>query len=189
MRLSSRRFLAVSPMFQPRYATATAKPARVPRAWPAEYCESVTEQPHADSVRLIKASTPDSSGYPGERLGLPKTGRGAVSGMARRIGAIFIDWLLCTFLVVVAIRPPHSQVEYWTLVIFATQDVIFTALTGLTVGKLLLRIRVARLDGRMVGAWALVRTLMLLTALPPLIVDRDLRGLHDRAANTVVVRL
>jgi len=108
--------------------------------------------------------------------------------MARRIGAIFIDWLLCTFLVVVAIRPPHSQVEYWTLVIFAAQDIIFTALTGLTVGKRLMRIRVARLDGRMVGAWSVVRTLLLLTVVPPLILDRDLRGLHDRAANTVVVR-
>jgi len=149
----------------------------------------VTEQHQADSVPVAKADPPGSSGYPGERLGLPETGGGAVSGMARKIGAIFIDWLLCTFLVVGAIRPPHSQVEYWTLVIFAAQDIILTALTGLTIGKRLMRIRVARLDGRMVGAWSVVRTLLLLTVLPPLIVDRDLRGLHDRAANTVVVRL
>jgi uncharacterized RDD family membrane protein YckC len=109
--------------------------------------------------------------------------------MARRIGAIFIDWLLCSLIVVAAIRPPHSQAEYWTLAIFAAQDCIFTALTGLTIGKQLLRIRVARLDGRMVGGWALVRTLLLLAVIPPLIVDRDLRGLHDRAANTVVIRI
>jgi len=25
--------------------------------------------------------------------------------------------------------------------------------------------------------------------IPPLITDRDLRGLHDRAANTIVIRL
>jgi uncharacterized RDD family membrane protein YckC len=147
----------------------------------------VTEQHQAGSTRAVTAD--DSSGYPGERLGLPEYGRGAVSGMARRIGAIFIDWLLCTFLVVVAIRPPHSQVEFWTLVVFAAQDALLTALTGLTIGKLVVRIRVARLDGRLIGGWAVVRTLLLLTVIPPLILDKDLRGLHDRAANTVVVRL
>ena len=109
--------------------------------------------------------------------------------MARRVGALFIDWLLSTCIVVVAIRPPHSQVEFWTLVVFAAQDAFLTALTGLTVGKLVLRIRAARLDGRLIGGWALVRTLLLLTVIPPLVLDKDLRGLHDRAANTVVVRI
>ena len=37
--------------------------------------------------------------------------------------------------------------------------------------------------------WALVRTAILLTVVPPLLTDRDLRGLHDRAANTIVVRI
>lgn len=109
--------------------------------------------------------------------------------MGRRIGAIMIDWLLCTFIVVALIRPPRVQVEYWTLLVFAAQDLLLTGLTGLTIGKRLLRIRVIRLGGGMVGAWALARTLLLLAAVPPLILDRDLRGLHDRAANTAVVRL
>jgi len=147
----------------------------------------VTEQHQAGSTRAARADT--TAGYPGERLGLPEDGRGAVSGMARRVGALFIDWLLCTFLVVVAIRPPHSQVELWTLVVFAAQDALLTGLTGLTVGKLVLRIRVARLDGRLIGGWALLRTLLLLTVIPPLVLDKDLRGLHDRAADTVVVRI
>ena len=30
---------------------------------------------------------------------------------------------------------------------------------------------------------------ILLTVVPPLLTDRDLRGLHDRASNTVVVRI
>jgi hypothetical protein len=149
----------------------------------------VTEHHEAGSPSITKAGIPDRPGYPGERLGLPETGRGAVSGLTRRIGAIFIDWLVCTLLVVVAIRPPHSQAEYWTLAVFAVQDVILTALTGMTLGKLAVRIRVARLDGRLVGGWALVRTLLLLAVIPPLVFDADLRGLHDRAANTVVVEL
>ena len=47
----------------------------------------------------------------------------------------------------------------------------------------------ARLDGKPVGfVWSLVRTLLLLTVIPPLVTDRDLRGLHDKAANTIVIR-
>ena len=121
---------------------------------------------------------------------MPEAGPGAVAGMARRVGALFIDWLLCMLIVSVAIRPPSADVGLWTLLFFAAQDYVFTALTGLTIGKLVLRIRVARLDGRMVGfGWGLVRTLLLLTVVPPLMVDKNLRGLHDRAANTAVVRL
>jgi len=113
-----------------------------------------------------------------------------VSSLSRRIGAIFIDWLLCTVIVVALIRPARADVEYWTLLVFAAQDFLLTALTGVTVGKRLMGIRVVRLDGKMVGPlWGLLRTVLLLTVLPPLLLDRDSRGLHDRASNTVVVRL
>lgn len=120
---------------------------------------------------------------------MPPSGPGSVASMSRRIGALFIDWLICTFIVVALIRPAHVDVEYWTLLIFAAQDLVLTALTGFTIGKRLLGIKVARLDGRMVGPlWGLLRTVLLLTVVPPLLLNRDLRGLHDRASNTVVVR-
>jgi len=109
--------------------------------------------------------------------------------MSRRVGALFVDWLICWVIVVVAIRPYQADVAYWTLALFAAQDYVFTSLTGFTVGKQLFRIGVIRLDGSRIGPiWGLVRTLLLLTVIPPLLSDRDLRGLHDRAANTVVVR-
>ena len=57
-------------------------------------------------------------------------------------------------------------------------------------GKRLVGIRVVRPGGGMVGfRWALVRTAILLTVIPPLLTDRDLRGLHDRASDTIVIRL
>ena len=57
-------------------------------------------------------------------------------------------------------------------------------------GKRLAGIRTVRLGGGPVGfGWALVRTAILLTVVPPLLTDRDLRGMHDRAANTIVVRI
>ncbi len=135
------------------------------------------------------ARTP-SDYYPGEGLGLPETGAGSIASMGRRLGAIFIDWLLCTFIVVAIIRPARPDVEYWTLLLFGAQDYLLTALTGFTIGKRLLRIRVARLDGRMIGLiWGLVRTVLLLTVIPTLLMNRDLRGLHDRASNTAVLRI
>lgn len=105
--------------------------------------------------------------------------------MGRRVAALFVDWLVCMVIALAAFRS-----QAWTLAIFAGETYLFTALTGLTLGKRLLSIRVARLDGRPVGfLWALVRTLLLLVVIPPLITDQDLRGLHDRAANTVVIRM
>jgi len=127
----------------------------------------------------------DRPAYPGEKFGLPEKGPGSVAGMGRRLGALLIDWVICTLIALAAF---HDQ--YWTLAVFAAQDYVLTALTGLTLGKRLTGIRVARLDGKPVGfLWALVRTVLLLTVVPPLVADRDLRGLHDRAANTVVIRL
>jgi uncharacterized RDD family membrane protein YckC len=150
----------------------------------------VTEKGQAGSPSAASRRTADQPTYPGQGLGFPESGPGAITGLWRRVGALFIDWFLCTFIVAALIRPPYWQVQYWTLAVFAAQDIVLTGLTGITVGKRLLRMRVIRLDGRMVGlGWALVRTLLMLTIVPPLIQDRDLRGQHDRASNTAVVRI
>ncbi len=105
--------------------------------------------------------------------------------MGRRIGALIIDWLLCT---VIALGAFGSQ--YWTIVVFAAEVWLLTALTGFTLGKRLLGMRVIRLDGKPVGLiWSLVRTILLLAVIPAVVFDADLRGLHDKAANTVVIRI
>jgi uncharacterized RDD family membrane protein YckC len=125
-----------------------------------------------------------ASAYPGQRFGLPEKGPGSVASMGRRVLALLIDWLLS---MVIAYWITRSQ--FWTIAVFAVEVYVLTALTGTTVGKRLLGIRVIRTDGGLVGfRWALVRTALLLTVIPPLLSDRDLRGLHDRAADTIVVR-
>jgi hypothetical protein len=125
------------------------------------------------------------SAYPGEQLGLPATGPGSVAHLGRRLAALFIDWIVC---MVIALAIWHSQA--WILVIFAAETYVLVSLTGLTVGKRVMGIRVARLDGKPVGfLWGLVRTLLLLTVILPLITDQDQRGLHDRASNTVEIRI
>ena len=105
--------------------------------------------------------------------------------MPRRVVALFIDWLLS---MLIAYWLTKSQ--FWTIAVFAVEAYVLTALTGCTVGKRLLGIRVMRTAGGPVGfRWSLVRTAILLTAIPPLLTDRDLRGLHDRASDTVVIRI
>ncbi|MGH3123922.1 MAG: RDD family protein [Streptosporangiaceae bacterium] len=126
-----------------------------------------------------------TSAYPGKDLGLPESGPGSIASMGRRLLALVIDWLLC-----MAIAYWLTRSQFWTIAVFAVEDYVLTALTGCTVGKRLLGIRVVRTGGGLVGLrWALVRTAILLTVVPPLLTDRDLRGLHDRASDTMVVRL
>ncbi len=138
--------------------------------------------PAASEANPADVTTPT---YPGQRLGLPERGPGSAASMPRRVLALLIDWLLS---LVIAYWLTHS--EFWTIVVFAIEVYILTALMGTTVGKRLAGIRVVRLSGGPVGfGWALVRTAILLTVVPPLLTDRDLRGLHDRASDTVVVRI
>jgi uncharacterized RDD family membrane protein YckC len=131
------------------------------------------------------AVTDTAAAYPGQRFGLPERGPMSVASMPRRILALLIDWLLS---MLIAYWLTRSQ--FWTIAVFAVETYVMTALLGFTVGKRLLGIRVIRTSGGLVGFWwALVRTAILLTVVPPLLTDRDLRGLHDRAADTIVVRM
>ena len=58
------------------------------------------------------------------------------------------------------------------------------------IGKRLLGIRTIRTNGTLPGfKWAALRTLLLLSVVPACLTDRDQRGLHDRAADMIVVRL
>ncbi|TDD34848.1 RDD family protein [Actinomadura sp. KC06] len=132
-------------------------------------------------------------GKPGERIGFPESGSGAVASYPRRLVALFVDWglsMLVASLLARSLGWNPAERSMWTLVIFAIQAWLLTAFIGVTIGKRLCGIRVARLDGRPVGlVWALARTLLLVLIVPALIWDRDYRGLHDRASNTAVVNI
>jgi uncharacterized RDD family membrane protein YckC len=123
----------------------------------------------------------------------------SVAPMGRRLLALIVDWLLCALiassvtghaLFAGAADKHYFAAQYATLGLFALEVYLLTAISGLTVGKRLLRIRAISADGRPPGfRWAAVRTVLLLFAVPACITDRDMRGLHDRAANTIVVRM
>jgi uncharacterized RDD family membrane protein YckC len=118
--------------------------------------------------------------------------------MGRRLLALIIDWLLCEL--VVSAVTHHSltgvtdqayiTTQNWTLLVCFLEIYLLMAVSGLTIGKRLLRMRVIRTSGGYPGfGWAAVRTILLFLVIPPLLSDRDHRGLHDRAADTIVVRM
>jgi uncharacterized RDD family membrane protein YckC len=131
-------------------------------------------------------------GRPGERLGFPGEGPGSLASFGQRLVAIAIDWIACLLVVRFIARDveygsaPHGAL---TLAVFGLEVALLTWLGGASAGQRLRRLRVVRVDGSPPGLGrTLVRTALLCLAVPALIWDRDGRGLHDKAAGTVVVR-
>jgi uncharacterized RDD family membrane protein YckC len=131
-------------------------------------------------------------GQPGERLGLPGEGSGAVAGYGRRLLALVVDWLIAVNVSAVLTAVLHWSAQarsLVTLAVFGVMAWLAIGFAGTTPGKRLLGLRVIRLDGRAVGLlWSLVRAVLLLAVVPALLWDRDHRGFHDRAADAIVVR-
>ncbi len=122
--------------------------------------------------------------WAGQRLGLPKTGAGSLAKVGLRFAALMIDWVLA-MLVSQAFAKGDSTV---TLVVFAFVQWVLIATVGYSIGHRILGLQVRRLDGKFVGLWrSLVRIGLILLVIPATIWDADNRGLHDKAAGTVLV--
>jgi uncharacterized RDD family membrane protein YckC len=129
-------------------------------------------------------------GYPGQRLGLPEEGVNSVAGSGRRLAATFIDWIIGSLIVRLFVPHPNWVEKLWQApAAFAVINIALISTVGAGMGGMALRTRVARLDGANPPLVSVVlRTFLILLAVPALIWDRDGRGLHDRSAQTVVVR-
>ena len=154
-----------------------------------------TEGPAPAAGRTRPASPPsgpgdDADGYPGERFGLPETGPGSVATLLRRGGQFLLDSLLAGVVALIFTYPAPPQ--NWSLLTWAILMVVPVAVIGATPAMALLGMRVVRLDrpeSAGVGLlWTLVRTASVFFIVPALIMDRDSRGIHDRASRTVVIR-
>jgi uncharacterized RDD family membrane protein YckC len=130
--------------------------------------------------------------YPGSRLGLPADGPRSVASWGRRILALVVDWF-ASLAVAAAILGGAVWGQGWEawapLGVFALEAGVLTALLGGSFGQLLLRIVVVRVDGNPVGLLqALGRSVLICLVVPPLIFNRDNRGLHDLAFKTIALR-
>ncbi|MFE6827714.1 RDD family protein [Streptomyces sp. NPDC057690] len=130
-------------------------------------------------------------GYRGEQLGLPEDGPGSIARPGRRLGALAVDWgfgvLIAYSLITDGYRPATGN---WALLVFFVLSVLTVGTVGSTPGKRLFGLRVVSVGtGAVSPLRAVARTILLCLALPALIWDRDGRGLHDRLARTVEVRI
>ena len=75
------------------------------------------------------------------------------------------------------------------LLTFGVATCLALGLTGATLGHRLFGLRLRRLPGALPGLGAAaLRTLLLCLLIPAVVWDSDGRGLHDKAAKTVLVR-
>ncbi|MEU6661424.1 RDD family protein [Streptomyces sp. NPDC046821] len=131
-------------------------------------------------------------GYRGEQLGLPETGPGSIARPGRRIAALCIDWALCMLIAYGLLTHGYNQqTGNWALAIFFVLGLLTVGTVGFTPGKRIMGLRVVAENGggRLGLGRVLLRTLLLCVAVPALIWDRDGRGLHDRLARAVQVRV
>lgn len=131
--------------------------------------------------------------YPGEQLGLPSDGPGAIVGLGRRISALLIDWLMAMGIsaLIVNTFSIAQSMSTITLMVWFVVGVGAVSVFSFTPGQLISGIQVARVDvsARVGFLRAFVRTFFLLFVFPAVISDHDGRGMHDRATGTAMVRV
>ncbi len=145
----------------------------------------------------------DDFRYRGNRLGLPEEGPGSVPGVGRRLVGLLLDWLLALLVAaglysagaigagIADEQQATSLVSNTALLVFAVMNILLLTLFGTSVGRRLAGVGI-KATGERPWPWfasMAVRTLLLCLVIPAVIYDRDTRGLHDRAAGTVAVRL
>ncbi len=133
-----------------------------------------------------------SGPYPGADLGLPQHGPGSIAPMGRRVVALVIDGLLSQVVAMGLlgyVQGAGGLGTFKPLLVVFVLNVLMVGTGGYTVGHRLLGLRVERCPAGYAGMGrSLVRAALLCLGIPPLIMNSDGRGLHDRLAGTVIVR-
>lgn len=115
----------------------------------------------------------------------------------RRILALFVDWIVSTFVVVAfvgleAYTDSSGPEQFYVLLVYVVESALFTWLAGGSFGKLATRLRVVPVDGRprpLNPLRLLARQVLVALVIPPLVFRPDGRGLHDLLAGTATVTL
>ncbi|WP_418276617.1 RDD family protein [Isoptericola jiangsuensis] len=120
-------------------------------------------------------------------LGLPASGPGSRARLGRRVLALVVDWAAASAI-------SYAFFDYdslATLAVFAVMNLVLVSAVGSTLGHRLLRMQVRlvgvegpHLVGFLRGA---IRAVLVCLVIPAVVWDADGRGLHDKAAGTVLV--
>lgn len=134
---------------------------------------------------MTASPLPTPPEWPGQRLGLPEAGSRSVARFGRRLGGIAIDWGMAVALSA-AFFAYNSIV---TLLLFVGLQALFTIAINASIGHAVLGMRVVPIAGGLLGVWRpVVRALLIALVIPAIVWDENQRGLHDRAAGTILLR-
>lgn len=134
---------------------------------------------------MTATPAPTPPDWPGQRLGLPESGPRSVARLGRRFGALAIDWGIAVALSAAF----FSYDSLVTLLLFVGLQVLLTVVINASIGHAVLGMRVVPMAGGLLGVWRpVVRAVLIALVIPPLLFDENQRGLHDRAAGTILLR-
>ncbi|MGO2051739.1 hypothetical protein CIK76_11200 [Glutamicibacter sp. BW80] len=128
----------------------------------------------------------NSQEWPGQRLGRPEKGPGAIGRLPRRLGALCVDWGLSMLL------------SWWlfnlndlaTLALFCAGQMIAVGFTGHSIGHRTFGLQVQSMDGTAIKPLTgVIRSVLLCLVIPVLFSGADQRGFHDRAGKSVLVNI
>lgn len=106
--------------------------------------------------------------------------------VGRRALGLIIDWAIALGVA----RLAFGDAQFGPLGIFAIEQVLLVGTLGYGIGHRIAGLRVVRLDGSWAGPLrGLIRTVLLCLVVPAAIWDSDQRGVHDKIAGTVLVRM
>ncbi len=113
-----------------------------------------------------------------------------VPSLARRFGALMVDWMLAALLSMGFFADPRVD-PLPAMLIFIVAYAFFVGLFTQTPGMWVARLRcVSVADGRPIGlARAALRGLLRYLVVPVLIMDGQRRGLHDRLARSTIFQI
>ncbi len=146
-------------------------------------------------MQVGQGGPPTRQAYRGQRIGLAASGPGSLAPFGKRIVAFLLDLLASGLVAALFVRrddlsgvAAHLPGQ-WSLIPWAADYVLGLLLLGRSFGMYLTGLRVIRVDAQApVGPIrALTRTALLALLIPALVVDNDLRGLHDRLTATAVI--
>lgn len=122
----------------------------------------------------------------------PTTTAPQTAGFLRRLGAVFVDWLICQGIAILFLGTEGgggAAAAFLPLGIFAALNVLFVSFTGSTVGHRLFGMQVWQVRPGSFPRQVVVRTVLLCLFVPAVLTASDGRGLHDVVAGTRLVRL
>lgn len=124
--------------------------------------------------------------WPGERLGLPEKGPRSVARLGRRVAGLAVDWAIAYAVAALFFGGEGLAITG----VFLLMQMLFLVLFGGSLGHLALGMRLVPMAGGRIGVGRpLLRSVLLVLVIPAVVWDLDQRGLHDRVAGTLLVRV